>query len=586
MFKVILPFALVLGLGLWNSYAGAETGVFQLAADVVEPSPFVDQIVEDIHFKDIRNQTYSFSNLLKGKKALVIIVRDVTCPISKKMRPYIADIVKKYSNSELTFVLVNPSAHSSLKAMKSDHHEFKNIGLYVGDKNYSVISALHLKSSTQVAVLDSARRLVYTGAISDQFGIGFTKDKSQFNYLADAIEAVLSGKNIQVKNTVAPGCVLRAPAATTEVLTDLTFYRHINPIIQTKCLSCHRDGADSFSLASYNDVRSRAPMIEYVIEKDLMPPWYADRGTGPWRNDMSLTSHEKELLMEWLKNGTPEGVFENTHSQKNWLGRWQMGTPDVILQVKKPVQVHASGVMKRQQQLLKTNFGEDKYVSAVEVLPTAPHEVVHHVSVDRVEALSGTSSAVGFNDFGTFVPGQRLWELPPDAGMLLPKNSILEFDLHYTPNGKAHIDQPYIGFKFHKTKPKYLVKTLLIRDKKIIIPPGVANHELKIDYTMKFPIKILGIWFHSHARAKAAKMDVVFPDAKVQNLFASSHFNFMWPLVYFFKEPVEIPAGAVIKTVGYYDNSAANKANPDPTAEVRFGYQAFEEMNYFVIFFI
>ena len=41
-----------------------------------------------------------------------------------------------------------------------------------------------------------------------------------------------------------------------------------------------------------------------------------------------------------------------------------------------------------------------------------------------------------------------------------------------------------------------------------------------------------------------------------------------------------MPKGARIVSTAWYDNSAANKSNPDPTSAVKWGDQTWEEMQY------
>jgi len=41
---------------------------------------------------------------------------------------------------------------------------------------------------------------------------------------------------------------------------------------------------------------------------------------------------------------------------------------------------------------------------------------------------------------------------------------------------------------------------------------------------------------------------------------------------------VKLPKGTVVHATAWYDNSAANKSNPDPTKDVWWGDQTFEEM--------
>jgi hypothetical protein len=47
-----------------------------------------------------------------------------------------------------------------------------------------------------------------------------------------------------------------------------------------------------------------------------------------------------------------------------------------------------------------------------------------------------------------------------------------------------------------------------------------------------------------------------------------------------FAKPLTSPPGARIESVAWYDNSSANKSNPDPTKEVKWGDQTWEEMQY------
>jgi hypothetical protein len=55
-------------------------------------------------------------------------------------------------------------------------------------------------------------------------------------------------------------------------------------------------------------------------------------------------------------------------------------------------------------------------------------------------------------------------------------------------------------------------------------------------------------------------------------------YDFNWQLGYELKEPILLPKGTRIDCVAHFDNSPNNKYNPDPTKEVRWGDQTWEEM--------
>ena len=65
---------------------------------------------------------------------------------------------------------------------------------------------------------------------------------------------------------------------------------------------------------------------------------------------------------------------------RSFASGWQIGKPDLVLQIPSAINVKASGTIPYQMVTIETGLTEDKYVQAVEVLPTA-REVVHHVLV-------------------------------------------------------------------------------------------------------------------------------------------------------------------------------------------------------------
>jgi hypothetical protein len=52
-----------------------------------------------------------------------------------------------------------------------------------------------------------------------------------------------------------------------------------------------------------------------------------------------------------------------------------------------------------------------------------------------------------------------------------------------------------------------------------------------------------------------------------------------------FRTPLKLPAGTKLAAKAWYDNSPGNKANPDPTKDVYWGDQTWEEMMYTSITF-
>jgi hypothetical protein len=55
-------------------------------------------------------------------------------------------------------------------------------------------------------------------------------------------------------------------------------------------------------------------------------------------------------------------------------------------------------------------------------------------------------------------------------------------------------------------------------------------------------------------------------------------YDFNWQSVYRFREPLDVPKGTRLTWSSAWDNSADNPRNPDPTQEVRWGEQTWDEM--------
>src|SRR5439155_1900300 len=68
-----------------------------------------------------------------------------------------------------------------------------------------------------------------------------------------------------------------APAANSAA----TFTKDVAPILQAKCLSCHRPGTVApMSLLTYQDARPWARSIRERVSRREMPPWHLDKTVG------------------------------------------------------------------------------------------------------------------------------------------------------------------------------------------------------------------------------------------------------------------------------------------------------------------
>lgn len=96
-------------------------------------------------------------------------------------------------------------------------------------------------------------------------------------------------------------------AAHDVITTKITFSKEIARLVNKRCVTCHREGGTSFSLATYDAARPWAKAIKEEVDSRRMPPWQAVKGFGEFKKDRGLTQEEIELIDDWVEGGAPEG---------------------------------------------------------------------------------------------------------------------------------------------------------------------------------------------------------------------------------------------------------------------------------------
>ena len=110
------------------------------------------------------------------------------------------------------------------------------------------------------------------------------------------------------------------------------------------------------------------------------------------------------------------------------------------------------------------------------------------------------------------------------------------------------------------------------------IPAGDADYSAQATFTVRTPMTLVNLFPHLHLRGKAFQYDVIYPDGRTDTILKVDKWSLNWQLSYTLAEPLALPAGTRIRATAWWDNSANNPANPDPSAEVSWGEQSWEEM--------
>jgi hypothetical protein len=363
---------------------------------------------------------------------------------------------------------------------------------------------------------------------------------------------------------------------------SLTYSKHIAPIFIKNCMSCHRQGEIApMALTSYKEIRPWAKSIREKIIAREMPPWHADSAHGKWANDRRMAQADIDTVVKWIDGGTLEGNPKDLPPMPKFATGWQIGEPDQIFQMPVEYTVPAEGSVAYQYFTVPSNFTEDKYIEAMEARAgnlAVVHHIVIYVRDPNKKQARGKKLDLGEDLLGALSPGQTPFMAQPGMAKLIKAGSQIVFQMHYTPNGTATKDRSVVGFKFAKKPVDKVVTTTAAFDMRFVIPPGAANHEVAASYDIDQDMHIVSFSPHMHLRGKDILYKATYPDGRSEILLSVPRYNFNWQVYYYPAKPIALPKGSKLDVLAHFDNSTANKMNPDPTKSVRFGEQTWDEM--------
>jgi mono/diheme cytochrome c family protein len=369
-----------------------------------------------------------------------------------------------------------------------------------------------------------------------------------------------------------------------------TFARDVAPILFRSCVECHRPAAMApMSLLDYQDVRPWARAIKQRVVRREMPPWGADPAVGKFANDPSLSQTEIDTIAAWVDAGAPEGSRADLPPRPEFAEGWSIGEPDLVFTMLQPIQVPADGIVPYTYVTIPTNLKEDIWVRGVELRPT-DRRVVHHIISDLVEGngqpadpnprLTRDRTRKEIGSVGGLVPG-RLYSLYEDGvARKIPAGADIVLQMHYTTIGEKVTDQTQVGVVLAVEPPARLRSEGggQMPNTTFVIPAGHPNYEVTAQRTFDRDTYLSSVYPHMHVRGKDVTYKIIFPDGREEAVLHVPKYDFNWQTSYKLAEPKFMPKGSTLKVIAHFDNSPANRFNPDPTADVRWGDQTWEEM--------
>lgn len=566
------------------------------------PAPIGTRVAEFTAVDPLAGKPWSLTENARDAKVVVVAFVGTECPISNQYVPSLVALHKQFADKGVVVVAVNSLSQDDAAAVAKHAKSYDLPFPVLKDADQSVAERLKAARIPEAFVLDGTRTVRYRGRIDDQYGRGFARTAPTKKDLADAITAVVEGKEVATPVTEVVGCPLtkttreaKAPAA-----EAFTYTKHVLPILQKHCQECHRPGEiGPFSLLTFKQASAWSDAIREAVTDGRMPPWHADPAHGSFRNERKLADVERQTLLAWIDQGCVKGNDADAPPARTFVEGWQMGKPDEVITLNESIPIPAQAPrtgMAYQYRLLGEPFKEDRWVRGTEVRP-GDRGVVHHVllfarpphakPIDPKKPIGhqlfdwvdpSDPDIIGNGLLGAYVPGALPAVAPDGMAMKVPKGTQLILELHYTPNGRKTEDRPAVGFLYSAEKPKHELRDRSIINFDFVIPPNAANHEVKSVTRFHKDAVIQSFSPHMHLRGKDFEYTLITPDGKREILLRVPKYDFNWQTKYELKAERRVPKGSKIECVAHFDNSKGNPNNPNPLRPVGWGQQTFEEM--------
>lgn len=591
--RFFMTAALLANLGVAIAARAAEPQSEKAPAEKPQPSA-LGQKLDDFNLADIYGKKHRLADYA-DKKLVVLAFLGAECPRARLYAPRLAELAKKYEAAGVAILGVNSNAQDNITELKNfarlhgvEFPILKDTGNVLADQ-------VRAARVPEVFVLDGERVIRYHGRVDDQYGLQNNASGKAVAYqlaaprrqdLAVALDELLAGKSVSVAETEASGCLI-GRQRTAKADSEVTYSNQIARVLNKNCVFCHREGQiGPFSLTSYEDAAGWAEMINEVVQEQRMPPWHADPKFGEFSNDCRLSDEDKQSIARWVAAGAPQGDPGDLPEPPKFAAGWMIPEPDQVIYMGEPFTVPAEGTVPYQSFVVDPGWTEDKWVTAMEPKPGTP-AVVHHIVMYVVpprgasKYFSADLPKTALDWFASFSPGLRPPVLPKGTARFIPKGSKLLFQLHYTPNGTKQEDRSYVGIKF--ADPKTVKREVAVQHcgtHDFVIPPGEGAHEVESWYEFEHDSLLWSVSPHMHVRGKDFNYKLIYPDGKEETVLNVPQYDFGWQTTYILAEPRRVPKGTKMHCIAHFDNSENNLNNPDPTKEVRYGPQTWEEMMY------
>jgi mono/diheme cytochrome c family protein len=502
------------------------------------------------------------------RKAVVLMAHSVECEAMPQLLSDYKNIASEFAGDEFEFLLINSE--------DLDRPALRSLGVelpILEDDGQLISETLNITNAGDVLILNPERlSLFYQGQPSAE--------------LASTLNAVAAESVSDTIRQPSMGCAIDYPAKALHAESPPDYASEIAPIIIENCADCHRQGGvGPFALDSYIMVLGWSPMIKEVLLNKRMPPTQVDPYVGHSESARYLDPQDVQKLVHWINNRGPRGESEVDPLEvfaAEDRNVWAFGEPDFII-TGPSNEIPSIGVMDYVYDDAELPFDEDKWLRAIQYI-AGDESVLHHLVTfvtppeEDFWGEERVSESVTRRFVGSYLPGKtNAIEFEEGTGVLVPQGHKLSMQFHYVTNGQSTVDETRFGLYF-SDEPDLEERLTQAVASRFVLPPNVSDFELRAEHQVQQDIIVTGVRARMNFRGKRMKFVVESPGGQLRELFSVPAYNYGWQPDYLLDEAVPVVAGSTLRVIGAFDNSISNPSNPDPSKEVTFGLESWEEM--------
>ncbi len=499
-------------------------------------------------------------------EAIALLVQDNGSAATLNALPSYIALHQQYDSQGIQFFMINPMGLMNRDAVNAEISAVTEDIPVLMDDSQLVSEALGVSKTGEVFLFDpKSFEVIFRGPVAIDF--------------ENALRAVLNDQDITTTAVAMDGADIGYQARP----ASISYEKEVAPILAESCATCHREGGIApFALNSSTMVQGWSPMIREVLMTKRMPPGQVDPHVHKFKNGRTLAVEETRTLLRWIEAGSPVDGTTDPLAELSWPDtKWLIGSePDLIVKIP-AYEVPATGVVDYVRLKVPiVGMEKDRWLRASEFIP-GDRTVVHHAT-GTLEGggLAGGSDVAVLN---RYVPGSEPRIEPPNTGGLVKKDAVIDVTLHYTTSGREAVDESEFGLWFYPegVVPEERLKARLIgvfSNNWQDIPAHAKNYEMSNSYILPEDANVYSYHPHMHFRGRSLRMFADYPDGSREELINIADYSYAWQLTYELEQPLFMPKGTRITSVGHFDNSAQNLANPDPTRAVPWGEQSWDEM--------